>query len=359
MRWRRNPRAEGGVDIIDPTEAPVRQRRWFIWIAVGIACAICVVLWAMQPREQKPFDPGPAPDGMVWIPAGTFWMGSSDPKMTDAQPEHAVTLDGFWMDATEVTNEQFEKFVAATGYKTTAELTAAREEGAGDVPETRRPGSMVFLTPEQFKSTDTQVLWWRFVAGADWRHPEGPESNLTGRERHPVVHVTWTDADAYAWWAGKLLPTEAQWEYAARGGLDRATFAWGNKLKQGERWRANLWQGEFPAYNSGDDGFKRTAPVGSYPANAYGLRDMAGNVWEWCQDWYKPDYYQESPERNPVGPPGSFEPSDPAAPRRVQRGGSFLSLANSPHPDFAAGARSRGDPNAAACHLGFRCVKSP
>ena len=296
---------------------------------------------------------------MVWIPAGTFWMGSEDASATDARPLHAVTLDGYWIDATEVTNEQFEQFVTATGYKTTAEFMPAREAGFDESPETLKPGSMVFLRPEGPSPPENPLLWWRFVAGADWRHPEGPKSTIVGREKHPVVHVTWVDATAYADWAGKRLPTEAEWECTAHGDLDRAKYVWGDELQPGGKWLANLWQGRFPTSILAEDGFLRTAPVGSFPPNGFGLRDMCGNVCEWCQDWYSPEYYADSPAARPAGPVASLEPSDPTAPRRVQRGGSFLSPVDSSRRDFGPGERSRGDPNSAASHLGFRCVKSP
>jgi formylglycine-generating enzyme len=360
-RLRTVTQADGTVVIVDP-EAPPPRWRWtraaLVLGALGIVATTVIVL-ASRGTKKKQRDPGPAPEGMVWIPSGTFWMGSADPKHTDARPEHEVTLDGFWIDSTEVTNEQFEQFVRATGYRTVAEERPAREDAAYVPKETHRPGSMVFLPPAGPDLPDSLMLWWRFVPGADWRHPEGPSSNLDGRQRHPVVHVTWDDAVRYAEWAGKRLPTEAEWEYAARGGLDRKPYTWGDKLKPDGKWQANIWQGRFPLNNTKEDGFLRTAPVGSFPPNRYGLYDMAGNVWEWCLDWYRPDYYAESPSQNPFGPMSSYEPNDPASPRRVQRGGSYLCAVDTLRQGFPVGARGRGEPSSAACHLGFRCVRSP
>jgi formylglycine-generating enzyme len=351
--------SDGRVVALDPNGPPSLLGRWK-WLAGAavalIASAAVIFLWATKSSRGR--GPGPAPEGMVWIPGGTFWMGSSDPKHTDARPEHQVTLDGYWIDSTEVTNEQFERFVRATGYRTVAEYKPAREDMPDAPSETRQPGSMVFLSPAEKDPTDNLMLWWRFVAGANWRHPEGPSSNLAGRERHPVVHVTWEDAVAYANWAGKRLPTEAEWECAARGGLDRKPYCWGEKLKPDGKWQANIWQGRFPLVNLKEDGFVGTAPAGSYSPNGCGLYDMAGNVWEWCHDYYKPDYYAESPAMNPFGPSFSYEPNDPTAPRRVQRGGSFLCAIDTLRQEFLPGARGRGDPMSAACHLGFRCVRS-
>jgi formylglycine-generating enzyme required for sulfatase activity len=298
----------------------------------------------------------PAPAGMVYIPGGTFQMGTDDPnpRMQDAHPVHRVTVRGFWMDRTEVTNAQFEAFVKASGYGTVAER---KPDIAGVSPEKLVPGSIVF-TPPSVGRVDLRApySWWSYVPGANWRHPEGPGSDLAGRESHPVVHIAWEDALAYAAWAGKRLPTEAEWEYAARGGLEQKRYTWGDELKPHGRWMANVWQGRFPQENTLEDGYARTAPVGSYPANGYGLFDMAGNVWEWCQDWYRPDYYATSPSENPRGPESSFDPAEPQTPKRVQRGGSFL-CSDLYCERYVAAGRGKGEPQSSAAHLGFRCVK--
>jgi formylglycine-generating enzyme required for sulfatase activity len=220
------------------------------------------------------------------------------------------------------------------------------------------PGAMVFdpsgCPPAQ------QCLscydWWTYLPGACWRHPEGPGSDLKGRERHPVVHIAWEDAAAYAKWAGKRLPTEAEWERAARGGVGGRRYYWGDELLPGGQWMANVWQGTFPVEDRAEDGHHGTAPVGSYPPNGYGLYDMAGNVWEWCADWYRPDYYAASPAHDPPGPADSFDPDAPGEPRRVQRGGSFLCSDNY-CVRYRAGARGKGDPATGLAHTGFRCVR--
>jgi formylglycine-generating enzyme required for sulfatase activity len=358
-RLRTVTQPDGRVVVIDPdAEAPPRRWIWVLFAVIAFG-AIASAWFVFGSKRAKTRDKGPPPEGMVWIPPGSFWMGSPELKHVDARPEHQVTLDGFWMDSTEVTNEQFERFVRATGYQTVAEYKPAREDALYVPTETLRPGSMVFLPPSTKDPSDNLMLWWRFVPGSNWRHPEGPSTNLDGRERHPVVHVTWEDAAAYAKWAGKRLPTEAEWEYAARGGLDRKPYTWGDKLKPDGKWQANIWQGRFPINNLKEDGFVGAAPVGSFPPNGYGLFDMTGNVCEWCNDFYKPDYYAESQSTNPFGPGFSFEPSDPTAPRRVYRGGSFLSAIDTVRQDYSPGARSRGDPASASCNLGFRCVRSP
>jgi formylglycine-generating enzyme required for sulfatase activity len=199
--------------------------------------------------------------------------------------------------------------------------------------------------------------WWRPTFGASWKHPEGPDSDIRGREKYPVIHVCWTDAAAYAKWAGKRLPTEAEWEYAARGGLDRKKYAWGEDLKPGDKWQANIWQGRFPMENTAEDGFPSLAPVASFAPNGFGLYDMAGNVWEWCADWYRPNYYAESPRHNPLGPDDSLDPLEPQTPKRVQRGGSFL-CSDVYCVRYQMGSRGKGDVNSAYSHVGFRCVKS-
>src|SRR6266540_4932005 len=251
---------------------------------------------------------------MVWIRGGAFWMGSTSAN-PDEQPLHQVTVDGFWMDKTEVTNEQFEKFARATGYVTIAERKPNAKDFPGVPEESLVPGSIVFSPPslddlnrertpagyEPLKDypMENHFIWWRYVAGANWRHPEGPDSDIRGREQHPIVHIAWDDAVACCKWAGKRLPTEAEWEFAARGGLDRKRYVWGDELTPGGKWLANIWQGSFPLKNTLEDGFRGTAPVASFPPNAYGIYDMAGNVWEWCADWYLPDYYAHTPVKNP------------------------------------------------------------
>jgi formylglycine-generating enzyme required for sulfatase activity len=301
--------------------------------------------------------PPDAPEGMVWVPGGSFWMGR-DPQvcdsplcctagLKDALPVHKVEVDGFWMDRTPVTNAQFEHFVRATGYKTVA------EKPMGKLP----PGSFVFRPPTEVPDLTDHSLWWQFVTGADWRHPDGPGGDIQDRMDHPVVQVCWDDAVAYAQWAGKRLPTEAEWEYAARGGLDRKRYVWGDKLLPGGKWQANIWQGKFPVKNTAADGFRTTSPVGSFPANGYGLYDTSGNVWQWCADWYQPDYYHYSPRRNPKGPGSSHDPAEPGVPKRVQRGGSFL-CSDEYCQGYQPGSRGKGQPNSAASHIGFRCVRS-
>ena len=295
-------------------------------------------------------------NGMVWIPGGKFWMGS-DEGQEDERPLHEVTVDGFWIDRTEVTNEQFARFVEATGYITIAERPPSAKDYPGVPPERLVAGSVVFAPPPDVVSFENPYIWWEYRAGANWRHPEGPGSDLKGRENHPVVHICWEDAQAYARWAGKRLPTEAEWEYAARGGLDREPFCWGNDQVPQGKWRANIWQGRFPNENTLNDGFRTTSPAGSYAANGYGLHDMSGNVWEWCQDWYLPDYYASAPAKNPPGPNSSFDPNEPGVAKRVQRGGSFL-CSDLYCVGYRPSARMKASPDTGLSHSGFRCVRS-
>ena len=301
-------------------------------------------------------------------------MGTTDPTrevcggpdtMEDARPVHRVSIGGFWMDATEVTNEQFTRFVAATKYVTVAERKPRAEDYPGVPVSNLVAGSVVFTPPREAVSLSDAFAWWSYVPRADWRHPEGPASDLVGLEKHPVVHVAYEDAEAYAKWSGKRLPTEAEWEFAARGGLTGRRYTWGDELQPGGRWMANIWEGAFPHENTVADGYARTAPVGHYDANCYGLYDMAGNVWEWCSDWYRPDTYSrqtaagEGVVRNPAGPERSesYDPFEPNLPKRVQRGGSFL-CTDQYCTRYMVGSRGKGAPDTGSNHLGFRCVAS-
>jgi formylglycine-generating enzyme required for sulfatase activity len=285
-------------------------------------------------------------------------MGADDSSMTDAKPVHEVTVSGFWTDRTEVTNRQFAKFVAATGYVTIAERKPDPKDFPDVPPDKLVPGSIVFSPPAGRVSLDDAMVWWSYVPGANWRHPEGAASTIEGKDDYPVVHICWDDAMAYAKWAGKRLPTEAEWEFAARGGgKSRTRFIWGDELRPEGKWHANIWQGRFPDQNSADDGYTHAAPTGSFPPNGFGLFDMAGNVWEWCSDWYRPDY-DTSQVQNPSGPSSSFDPNEPRVPKRVQRGGSFL-CTDQYCTRYLPGARGKGAPDSAASHVGFRCVLTP
>ena len=318
------------------------------------------MLGAPDPVARKNAVPTTPPDqswtnGMVWVPAGSLKMGAAD-GLPDELPLHEVSVDGFWMDATEVTNEQFEKFVRATRYVTVAERQPDAKDFPGAALEMLVPGSVCFHPPAEAVSLENHFAWWKWVPGANWRHPEGPASNISGREKHPVVHIAWEDALAYSQWLGKRLPTEAEWEWAARGGTNAVARS-ESDLAPGGQWRANIWQGEFPHKNLASDGFRLTAPVASYPPNSFGLFDTAGNVWEWCADWYRPDYYLHSPKKNPVGPETSFDPNEPQTAKRVQRGGSFL-CCDSYSRGYRASARGKGAPDTGLSHLGFRAVRS-
>jgi formylglycine-generating enzyme required for sulfatase activity len=312
----------------------------------------------------------PAPPGMVWIPGGEFSMGSEAsaeafcqvPGVTrDAQPIHRVRVDGFWMSATEVTNEAFAAFVAATGYVTVAERAPNAADFPGAPPELLVPGSTLFSPPARPVDLRDARQWWRWAPGASWRQPAGPGSDLDGRARHPVVHVAWEDAAAYAGWAGGRLPTEAEWEFAARGGQTGKLYPWGDQQPADHAPSANIHQGMFPSHDSGADGHAGVAPVASYPANPYGLHDMAGNVWEWVSDWYRPDYYEALAGAggvaiNPAGPDSSFDPAEPGAQKRVQRGGSFL-CTEQYCSRYLVGTRGKGEISTGSDHVGFRIVK--
>lgn len=300
--------------------------------------------------------PGKAPEGMVWIPGGKFSMGSDYEPFNDARPLHTVELGGYWIDRAPVTNAQFARFVKATGYVTLAERKPDPKAYPDAPPEMLVPGSVVFSPPAEAVALDNHLQWWRYVPGASWRHPEGPQSSLAGRENHPVVQVAWEDAAAYCKWAGKRLPTEAEWEFAARGGLAGKPFVWGDRLRPNGKIMANTFQGHFPDQGTNEDGFARTSPVAHFPPNKFGLYDMAGNVWQWCADWYRPDYYAQSPSHNPAGPPDSYDPAEPGIPKRVQRGGSFL-CTDQYCSRYMPGGRGKGAVDTGTSHVGFRAVK--
>lgn len=295
--------------------------------ARGNATAAAGATWTVRINDSKP--PGPAPPGMVWIPSGQFWMGVDDEHMADAKPWHRVYVDGYWMDKTDVTNQEFTRFVKDTSYQTIAERKPRAEDFPGAPPENLVEGAVVFTPPANLVELNSQFHWWKYVPSANWRHPEGPASGIENRMNHPVVEIAYQDAVAYCKWAGKRLPTEAEFEFASRGGLDRKRYVWGDEVMPRGRHMANTFQGHFPDANTAEDGYAATAPVGSFPANGYGLFDMSGNVWEWASDWYRADYYQTlaaigQVAVNPKGPAVSFDPSEPGVRKRVQRGGSFL-----------------------------------
>lgn len=309
---------------------------------------------------------------MVWIPGGEFSMGSEDPKkgtvsgacesMHDSRPIHRVYVDGFWMDRTEVTNAQFKKFVRATGYRTLAEMAPTEEEFPTVPREKLKAGSSVFVPTPQAVPLNNMYQWWQYQNGANWLHPEGSNSNIENRDDYPVVQIAYPDAVAYANWAGKRLPTEAEWEFAARGGKTGKVYPWGNELMPAGKWMANIYQGKFPVKDEGADGFAGIAPVGQFPPNAYGLFDMTGNVWEWCSDWYRADYYEQLAQTgsavvlNPAGPDSPWDPLEPTEQKRVHKGGSFL-CTDQYCTRYMLGTRGKGEVKTGANHLGFRCVK--
>lgn len=338
------------------------------WTFLPLACLLAAC---------KPAGP---PPGMTFIPGGAFRMGSDAPDAyANEKPAHQVEVAPFYIDTVPVTNAEFAKFVEATGYKTIAERPVDWEEMKKQVPpgtpkpadEVLQPGSLVFRPTAGPVDLRDMSRWWYWTHGASWRHPEGPESNIEGRESHPVVHIAWDDAKAYADWAGKRLPTEAEWEFAARGGLDGKRYAWGDEERPGGRFMVNRWTGQFPYNNDKEDGFVGTSPVGSFPANGYGLSDMGGNVWNWCSDLYRADTFAERAGNakaccDPRGPesvegeravPG--DPSPPLVPgvvRHVMKGGSYLC-----HPDYCESyrpsARRGNDAQTSSNHVGFRCAK--
>jgi formylglycine-generating enzyme len=312
------------------------------------------------------------PVGMVWIPGGEFSMGAQDPPdmehdkvgmqaTHDSRPVHRVYVDAFWMDKTDVTNAEFAKFVAATHYITEAERTPKAEDFPGAPPENLVAGAVVFAPPDHPVPLNDFLQWWTYVKGANWRHPNGPDSDIKGKENYPVVQVSYDDAKAYAKWAGKRLPTEAEWEFAARGGLSGKPFVWGDSFRPNNKYMANTFQGHFPNKNTDDDGYKATSPVTTFPPNGYGLYDMAGNVWQWTSDWYRADYYRQlaasgEVARNPTGPDSSFDPEERGVSKRVMRGGSYL-CTDQYCSRYMVGTRGKGEASTGTNHLGFRCLK--
>ncbi len=330
---------------------------------------------ADTPAESRPLPsrtgtaPAEEPPGMVWIPGGTFTMGSEDQTAHEVEgPAHGVKVQGFWMDKTEVTNAQYRAFVEATGYVTVAErpvdwelLKTQLPPGTPKPPEENlQPGSLVFTPPDYPVPLNNMANWWSWTTGANWRHPRGPGSSIEGKDDYPVVHIAFEDAKAYAEWAGKRLPTEAEWEFASRGGNPNQPFAWGDELVPDGRYLANFFQGHFPHENWGKDGYTGAAPVKTFPPNDYGLYDMIGNMWEWTTDWYRPDTYRRRSKDdivvNPSGPYESFDPQDPYNPKRVTKGGSFL-CSTEYCSNYRPSARMATAFDSGQEHLGFRCVR--
>jgi formylglycine-generating enzyme required for sulfatase activity len=376
------------VDVPAPVaEAPpVRKRS--IWtlatlVVTAVAAAGAGAYWTSRvttPTATQRIvigDGRQGPAGMVWVPGGEFLMGS-DHKLaqTNERPAHKARVHGFWMDQHHVTNAEFRAFVAATHYRTTAErkpewetLRVQLPPGTPKPPDDDLvPGAMVFVGTDRPVPLQDYSAWWRYMPGADWQHPGGPGSSIDGKDDHPVVQVSYEDALAYAKWAGKRLPTEAEWEFAARGGLEQATYTWGDKFAPDGRQMANVWQGQqvqpFPVVSPKAGGALGTSAVGTFPANGYGLWDMTGNAWQWVADWYRADQFQREAKGgsvidNPAGPSESYDPDDPGAPatapRRVTRGGSFL--CNEDYClSYRPSARRGTDPYNSMSHLGFRLV---
>ena len=306
--------------------------------------------------------------GMVFIKGGIFLMGAADKEgRKDEYPLHEVQIKGFWIDITEVTNQQFKQFVTATGYLTTAEKSIDWNEMKKQLPagtpkppdDQLLPASLVFRKNKQTSNLNDYSQWWIWMAGANWKHPKGMESDIVGKDNLPVVHISWDDANAYCKWAGKRLPTEAEWEFAARGGLEKNVYAWGNEKVDEGKEHCNYWQGSFPYKNDVTDGFFGAAPVKSFQPNGYGLYNMAGNVWEWCADNYNNTYYDSFQKvkiaLNPKGPLKSYDPDEPLVAKRVMRGGSFL-CNESYCSGYRVSARMKSSADSSMEHLGFRCV---
>ena len=376
------PHAESPLVVVQ-----ARSWRWraavFVVGALGLIAAATLAL-RPQPAARTKAEPprivqgdgvrGPA--GMMWVPGGEFLMGSDHAlAQANERPAHRVKVHGFWMDRHHVTNAEFRKFVEATGYVTTAEkkpdweaLRVQLRPGTPKPPDSALvPGAMVFVGTEKPVPLDDYSQWWRFVPGASWRHPLGPKSSIAGKDDHPVVQVSYEDALAYAKWAGKRLPTEAEWEFAARGGLEQATYAWGDDLEPGGQKMLNYWDTKdrpFPVVSPKAGGATGTSPVETFPPNGYGLYDMTGNAWQWVADWYRADYFQLQARlknvENPEGPGNSYDPQDRSAPfnapKRVTRGGSFLCNVDY-CLSYRPSARRGNDPFNPMSHIGFRLVK--
>ena len=300
---------------------------------------------------------------MIWIQGGAFRMGS-DRHYPEEAPAHNAAVDGFWIDRTPVTNRQFREFVRATGHVTFAEKRPDPRDYPGALPHMLYAGSLVFSPPARVANLADWSQWWQFLEGADWRHPYGPKSSINGLDNHPVVHVALSDALAYASWRGKELPTETEWEFAARGGLDGAEYAWGDEFTPGGKHMANTWQGEFPRQNLTEDGFARTSPVTAFPPNGYGVYDMVGNVWEWTSDWYSSKHAGDSPKAccvptNPRGGPeeASYDSCQPEIkiPRKALKGGSHLCAPNYCRR-YRPAARHAQAVDSSTSHIGFRCI---
>lgn len=320
------------------------------------------------PTTENDFKPGTNPKDMVWIPGGTFSMGTAKANESlcsikgltqDATPINSVYVDGFWMDEHEVTNAEFAAFIKATDYITVAEQAPTLQEFPDAVPEMLRAGSVVFTPPVENINLNNYLQWWSFVFGANWKHPDGPASTIKGKENFPVVHIAWEDAVAYATWAGKRLPTEAEWEFAARGGSSGQTYTWGDEFTPNDQYMGNTFQGTFPTDDVAKDGYKGIAPVKQFPKNKYGLYDLTGNVWEWCADWYDATYFSTiTPSiKNPQGPSKSYDPDEPMVQKKVHRGGSYL-CSDQYCSRYITGTRGKGDWRTGTNHLGFRTVKN-
>lgn len=364
-------RSNSAVPARSQESKPLNAKRKLSLAALAAAVVLIAGSIAWWVANSPVAAPPNGPEGMAWIPGGKFLMGS-DHKLAqeNERPAHAVRVDGFWMDRHHVTNAEFRKFVEATGYVTTAEKKPDWETMKVQVPpgtpkppdSVLVPGAMVFVGTDRPVQLGDWSQWWRYVPGADWKHPQGPGSSIEGKDDHPVVQVSYEDAQAYAQWIGKRLPTEAEWEFAARGGLEQATYAWGDDLAPEGQQMANYWdvkQGRFPVMRA-----VGTSPVGTYPPNGYGLRDMTGNAWQWVADWYGFDHFREQAKlkriENPQGPAQSYDPDDGSAPvhapKRVTRGGSFL--CNSDYClSYRPSARRGTDPYNPMSHIGFRLVK--